>query len=160
MLLLFLQWLTAIASTVYGGTVLCFALLMALYPRLAKRPRNEIARVFRGVGPILGLSMGVWILGLLTTRYLDTGQISWAWSTSTQQIDLIMWITFAILWCSSFILEIWTLEPLRTSLGPDNLKTDPEAFDAGYARTTWHLSVNAILVVVWHGLFAALAAAP
>jgi hypothetical protein len=144
-----LHALSALCSTIYGGTVVAFALLLAIYPRATDRPASEVARVYRSAGPILGLSMGGWVLGLIAGRYLTTGTLSWAWSTPVERLDLATWLSFAVLWVSSFVLEIWTMEPLRAAVGADGTITDPPRFHDCYRATSRHLGANAGLVVLW-----------
>lgn len=150
MLAQILDSLTILASSVYGGTVITFALLLALYPRLSGRSPLQVAMVWRAVGPVLGISMGLWVLGLLAGRYVEVGHMSWGWSTPEAVQDLIHWLVFGVLWLSSFVLEIWTNEPLRTAVSKDTGQiTDQAHFDGGYARVRLHLGFNALLVATW-----------
>jgi hypothetical protein len=150
MLLLLFTWLIWLTSTVYGGTVVTFAVLFPLYPRLAGRPRVELTRVYRAAGPVLGLSLGGWVLGLVGGRFVETGTIGWAWDTPAAQLDLGVWLVFAVLWFSNLVLEIWTIDPLRAAVDDATLTvTDPEAFQTGYRRGGGHLALQAALVVFW-----------
>lgn len=146
------DWLTLLASIVYGAAVIGFAVLLAVYPRASGRPRAEIARAFRAAGPVIGLSMGAWVLGMLASRYLATGTVTWGWSTAEARLDLATWGVFGLLWLSSFVLEIWTMEPLRTAVDADDRVTDEAAFADGYRRTGAHLALNAALVLAWAAL--------
>lgn len=155
MLAVALAALTRVASVVYGGTVVTFAILLIVQPRATGRPIAEIARVWRSAGPILGISMGLWVLGLVGGRYAAEGHVAWAWDTPAAQLDLLTWLVFALLWFSSFVLEIWTMDRLRSGYD-DSTGTvkDPAAFSAGFSATQRHLAMNAILVVVWQVLAA------
>ena len=148
-----LDVLTQLASTLYGGTLCAFALLIALYPRSTGRPREEVARVYRSVGPILGLAMGCWVFGLLASRYLAHGAFSWSWDTPEGARDMTIWIVFGILWFSSFVLEIWTAEPFRSCTNASNEVTDLGGFNKGYGRVSLHILVNAALVIAWQSMF-------
>ncbi len=150
MLAQFLDSLTTLTSSVYGGTVITFALLVALYPHLTGRSRLEVASMWRAVGPVLGVSMGLWVLGLLGGRYLQAGEITWGWTTAEARYDLTHWLVFGVLWLSSFVLEIWTNEPLRAAVSKDTGQlTDRALFDGGFARVRLHLGFNALLVATW-----------
>lgn len=145
-----LDWLTTLSSTVYGGVVLAFAVLLAVYPRTTGRPAAEIARVWRSCGPLLGLAMGALVLGLLGSRYLADGELAWGFDTAAARRDLAVWLVFAALWASSFVLEIWTMEPLRSAYDDRaGVVTDDARFHAGYRATSRHLALNALLFVVW-----------
>jgi len=149
MLAQLLDSLATLTSSVYAGTVIVFALLLALYPRVTGRPHSEVAGVWRSAGPVLGISMGLWILGMVGGRYLEHGQVGWSWDSVEAQVDLARWALFAVLWASSFVLEIWTNEPLRTAVDDSGEVLDPAAFMAGYRRVAAHLAVNAVLVATW-----------
>ena len=141
-----------LGASVYAGLVVGFALLLALQPRLAGRPASEVARVWRSAGPIVGLSMGGWVAGLVVDRFVTTGTFAFGWADASARLDLATWSVFGALWVSSFVCEIWTMDPLRTALDPDGNVADPAAFDAGYRATVRHVAVNAGLVVAWHVL--------
>lgn len=158
---LLLQWLTHLASTLYGGASISFALLLGIYPRGTGRPRAEVARVYRAAGPILGISMGVWVFAMLGARWFEHGAFRWDWDTLGARLDLATWLVFATLWLSSLVLEIWTLEPFRTALDPKtNEVTKPEVFERGYRTVTRHITLNAVIFAVWQALWVLGHAAP
>jgi hypothetical protein len=146
-MLTLLRVLLAVSATIYGGTVVTFALLFLVFPRATGRPRHWLARVWRSAGPILGLSMGVQVLALIAGRWLDQGHLA-----LLGPLDAATWVVFGLLWFSSFVLEIWTMDRLRSAVGPDDEPCDVPAFEAGFADTRAHLVVNALLVVAWNVL--------
>lgn len=141
-----------LGASVYAGLVVGFAILLAVQPRLAGRPRAEIARVWRSAGPVVGLSMGGWVAGLVVDRFVTTGTFAFGWGDAAARLDLATWLVFGVLWVSSFICEIWTMDPLRTTVDADGIVADAAGFDRGYDATVRHVGVNAALVVAWHVL--------
>jgi len=150
MLATFLHGLTLLSSATYGGTVVCFALLVALYPRGRARSAEQVARVFQAAGPVMGLSMGAWVFALLVGRYLARGGLHWSWDGGAARLDLAAWVVFAALWASSFVLEIWTLEPVRVALAGD----EPAEVERALRPVRVHLGANAVLFAVWCLLWA------
>lgn len=142
--------LVDLGSSVYAGLVVGFAILLAVQPAVTGRPRSEVARVWRSAGPIVGLSMGAWVAGLIGERFVTTGTFAFGWADARAQLDLATWLVFGVLWVSSFVNEIWTMDPLRAAADADGRPTDVAAFDRGYVATVRHLGFNAVLVVVWH----------
>lgn len=148
-----LVWLVQVASTLYSGAVIAFAILLAVYPAGTGRPRKEVARVYRSVGPVTGLAMGAWVFGMVAGRFWETGEFTFAWDTPAAQLDIATWITFLALWFSSFRLEIWTMHDLRMSVDDDTGEIKDQAmFDAAFVATRTHIAVNAGLVVLWQTL--------
>jgi hypothetical protein len=139
--------LLAVSATIYGGTVVSFAALFAVFPRATGRPRAWLARVYRSTGPILGLSMGGQVLGLIAGRFAEQGHLVFL-----GPLDVATWLVFAGLWFSSFVLEIWTMDRLRSAVDERDEPRDISAFEAGFANTGAHLAVNATLVIAWQVL--------
>lgn len=146
-MLTLLRALLAVSATIYGGTVVTFAILFLVFPRATGRPAHWLARVWRSAGPILGLSMGAQVLASIAGRWLDQGRL-----VLLGPLDAATWGVFVALWFSSFVLEIWTMDRLRSAVGPDDEPRDVPAFEAGFANTRVHLAVNALLVVAWNVL--------
>ncbi len=153
-LFLALHWL---GTTVYCGSVVGFAVLLALAPRLERLDPVATMDVYRSWGAILGLAMGGLIFGGLGAWFLQHGQ-SFTWPTGTEadQLSLAKQGVFLLLWVSSFHLEIWTLDPIR-KLQADGPVRDRSAWDRSYTRVTRQLMLNSVLILVVAGL--ALAAA-
>ena len=90
----------------YGGPVVAFAMLVALSGRLAGIERWEIVRTDRAWGAGLGLSMGAWVLGLLSVQYLQTGAFRWGWATPHERWTLAADLVFLALWIWNVRVEI------------------------------------------------------
>ena len=131
---------------VYGGSVIAFALLLSLAARIERLDERAVMGVFRAWGSGFGLSMGTLIFGGLGAWYLQHGGFGWDLGTESDQISAFKLGLFTVLWASSFVLEIWTLEPIR-KLGPSGAE-DAEAWRGAYGRVVSQLSVNAVLVAV------------
>jgi hypothetical protein len=140
-----LHVLLAVCATIYGGTVVSFAVLFVVFPAATGCPEAWLARVYRSVGPILGLSMGGWVLAQIAGRYAEFGRLQ-----LHSTLDAVAAGVFVALWFSSFVLEIWTMDRLRSAVAEDGTPTDLPSFTAGMAATRAHLAVNAGLVVAWH----------
>ena len=102
-------------------------------------------RTFRRMGPVLGLSLGACILGVLAGQWLDHQAFELHWSTDSDRVESAMYITFFAIWVSNIKLEIWTLEPLRkidnaTSLYPESM----DAFHSAAAPVRAHLLLHTI----------------
>ncbi len=128
---------------VYGGSVIAFAVLLGLAPRLERLDERAVMGVFRAWGSGLGLSMGALIFGGLGAWYLQHGGLTWDAGTESDLISLFKLGFFVVLWASSFVLEIWTLDPIRKPSSADS-----EAWRRAYGRVVSQLSINALLVVV------------
>ena len=148
-LFLALHWL---GTTVYCGSVIGFALLLGLAPRLERVDEVATMDVYRSWGAILGLSMGCLIFGGLGAWFLQHGQ-SFVWPSVTEadQLSLAKLLVFLVLWVSSFHLEIWTLDPIR-KLQSDGPVADRAAWDQAYQRVTLQLTGNTVLILIVAGL--------
>lgn len=146
---LLLDILTWVCTTLYGGTLVTFALLFALYPRLSGRSASDVVRVFSAAGPIMGISMGGLFLGVFASRFYTTG-LTPRWSTTAEQLDLAALILFGALWFSSFVLEIWTFHGIRPAR--EDAEDYDATFSAGYRNTALHLLANAALFLGWLGV--------
>jgi uncharacterized membrane protein len=136
-----LHWL---GFTVYGGSLIAFALLMLAARLLDPVEIEKVMRVWRYWGAGLGVSMGALIFGGLARYYQLNGGFSWPLDTTAQQLTAAKHAAFLLLWASSFHLEIWTLEPLRKL----ERAGDPGPWDAAAARVTRQATFNAVLFVV------------
>jgi hypothetical protein len=70
-------------------------------------------RLYRRLGPLLGISLGMCIVGAIAGFWLDHSTFDLDWSTAPGRRELATIATFFIVWVSNIKLEIWTLEPVR-----------------------------------------------
>jgi len=149
-----LHWL---GTTIYCGSVLGFALVLGLAPRLERVDEVAAMDIYRAWGAILGLAMGTLILGGLGAWYLQHGQsFRWPLDSVADQLSVAKHLVFLVLWVSSFHLEIWTLDPIR-KLQAEGGISDRAAWDRTYGRVVSQLTVNAVLILVVAGLAVAAA---
>ncbi len=119
----------------YGLVLTGFA-LKALFQPVRRR---ETLLAFQGWGSFLGLSMGALIFGGVGLHLLQYG-LHWPGPEQAYRGWLLAKYTvFAMLWLSSFHLEIWTLEPLR------NPQPDAENRGRSIQRIARQLQLNAAL---------------
>ena len=138
------------ASTIYVSVLVSFALLVGLTPLLVGRTPLGVLNAYRAFGPVLGVSMGVWVFSALGSHYLGHAGLSWSWDTWPARLQTLQWVAFLLLWASSFVLEIWTLEPLRQA---DQNQDAPTGRAIQKVRN--HLVLNAALascIVLWDSL--------
>ncbi len=124
---------------VYGCSLLVFAVLLALPARRSGLGRHRILTAFRAWGVGMGLAMGSMILGGLLWHYQLYGGFSLSLDAGGTELLKPKYVVFFLLWVSSFHLEIWTLEPLRSQ--------DPGAKVqwAATVRATRQIQLNALL---------------
>lgn len=139
-----LHWLSV---STYGGSLIAFAILLAMRHRLAPLTSENVVRTWRAWGVGLGLSMGTLIFTGLAMHYLSVGAFTWSTDDLSSQLRLAADLVFLALWLSSFQLEIWTMEPTR-KLDKDGVITDPTAYEACVRRVSLQASVNAALFIV------------
>lgn len=139
-----LRWLGA---TLYGGSLLAFALLLAMRQLVVGAHSERLVRVYRAWGPGLGLSMGAMILGGAVMHYRTHSGFLWPAETLADQLTIAQHVVFALLWVSSFHLEIWTMDPLRKLDGPDGI-SDRDAYEDTVKKTTAQALVNSTLFLV------------
>ena len=102
-------------------------------------------RRFRRFGPLLGLSLGACIFGMLSGIWLDHGAYEANWSTASGRGESAMHLAFFFVWISNIKLEIWTLEPLR-KLDPLPFQAPPPDQDYGDAirHVRRHLMLHSV----------------
>ena len=119
----------------YGTILTTFALAATA----RSRNRTQVLAAYQKWGAILGLSMGAIIFGGIGIHLLEYG-LHWPPETDPDQHAILAkYGVFAVLWFSSFHLEIWTLEPLR------QLPSGKENRPACARRATRQLQANAVL---------------
>lgn len=148
-----MEILAALAGTVHGGALAAFALLLPFRDRLKDLGEIALVRAFRAVGPVLGLSLGVYLLAEAWTwpGVVNPGAVGIdRWAVPADLRGLRVGVLGAY-WVSYVALEIWTLEPCRLN-DRDGVVKDPVAFVLGAARVTRHLVLNAALFLTQLGL--------
>ncbi len=128
----------------YGGPLVAFAFLLGVRSQVLALDTVGLVRAFRSLGPVLGLSLGVCLVGGLSAHALQHGGFLWSLDRPG---ELIAWASFFSLWVSNIRLEIWTLDPLRL-LDKDGQITDEAGYAAAVQTLTVHLAVHAALVVI------------
>ena len=126
---------------VYGGSLLSFAVLLAIPARRSQLGRHRVLTAFRAWGVAMGLAMGSMILGGLLWHYQRYGGFSLSTDAGNAGLVSAKYAVFSVLWVSAFHLEIWTLEPLR---GED---LEAEIQWAATVRATRQIQFNALLFV-------------
>ena len=143
-----------LATTVYGGGLVAFAILLAARRLVADGGAEHVVRVWRAWGPGQGLALGALILVGAVRYYLEMGSFTWPLDTLEGQLTAAAHATFLVLWASSFHAEIWTLEPCR-KLDQDGQITDRPAYEACAGRVARQVGFNALLFCVVGGLLLA-----
>lgn len=127
-----------IGLAIYGLILLAFGVDLAL----RRNRQDEALEKFRSLGPLLGLSMGALIFGGIGLHLIQYG-LHWPnLGDAPGQRLVTKYGVFAVLWLSSFHLEIWTLEPLRQA---KSSQEDPSPHIRAPAR---QVQVNAVLFLV------------
>jgi|Wag4MinimDraft_19_1082662.scaffolds.fasta_scaffold75073_1 hypothetical protein len=131
----------------HAGVLLCFALLL-VFRRAVPHVRDEdLVRVFRATGAMLGVTLGLVILrfAVLWALVGHPGQgwpDSFGWETDVPFAQARLAL-LACYWVSYVAFEIWTLEPMR--LLDRGEVSDRPAYTAALGRVVPHLCVNAAL---------------
>lgn len=134
-----------LSAIVHGGVLVAFALLFAFRRHLAHVPEEQLMRVFRSCGSILGLSLGAFILATVWT-WPDT------WNPGATGIgmfavprsQLARVLLFGAYWVSYTVLEIWTLDPCRL-LDQAGVVADRGAYACSVRAVARQLGLNAAL---------------
>lgn len=137
----------------YAGPFVAFTVLVSLSGKLPKLARHDVVRVYRAWGAGLGLSMGAWVLGLLSTHFLTHGAFAWPVDTAAQQLTAARFVVFLVLWAFNIRLEIWTLEPLRKLDGDGEIPAAP--FAAATRRLGGEMAIQSGLLLAYVVLHAA-----
>ena len=127
----------------YGGPMIAFTILVVLAPRIPHVQTWDVVRVYRSWGPGFGLSLGAPVLGALSLHWIQAGSFTWADSTTLESVG---WVLFLVMWTSNFILEIWTLEPLR-KLDQEGNVSDPSRYNAQTQRLGRHMVFQSLFIV-------------
>lgn len=102
---------------VYSAVVVLFAFYVAIC-RFREGSNTLIAlRRFRSFGIVIGLSMGAIFFGGVGLQYAPDGVFIFQVPEFSGLMSL-KYLVFLVLWISSFHLEIWTLQGIR-SIDPD-----------------------------------------
>jgi hypothetical protein len=141
-----LRALALIGGALYGGPLVCFALLMAARRQIPHLPTAAVVRTARAWGPGLGLSMGAALLGGLLLHLGARGRFAWGPSSGGDIGELVLWLSVFVVWVSNIKLEVWTLEPLR-KLDPGGPLPEGPTYEAAADRWTRHLIVHAALIL-------------
>ena len=139
-----------LGQALYMGPMLAFtAILFGV--RVAPYVRTEDAvRVYRAWGPGFGFSLGAWVLGMLATRYLETGAFTWPLGSTAQILDTAGWLAFFLLWANNCRLEVWTLDPVRKLDKTDEGVVDRPAYEAAVRRLMGVMGLQSgLLVLSW-----------
>lgn len=136
-----------LSTMVHGGILVAFALLLGFRRHLTFVPEEQLMRVFRGCGSILGLSLGAFILANVwmwpgTWNPGATGVGMYAVPRS--QLPRVL--LFGAYWVSYAVLEIWTLDPCRL-LDQGGVVADRTAYAASVRAVARQLALNAGLFV-------------
>lgn len=144
-------WLT---TTVYGGALVAFAILLNARRLIADGHAEHVIRVWRAWGPGQGITLGALILIAAVRYYLEMGGFSWPLESLGQQLTAAAHATFLVLWASSFHAEIWTLEPCRKH-DKDGVIDDRAAYEACASKVARQVAFNALLFLVVGALLVA-----
>lgn len=153
----------AVAATIHVGGLVVWALLINFRGLLAHVPVEALVRVYRGWGPVQGLSLGVWIAAMLVKYPMQAHPgkgfpdcYRLVWGGLIDQLTFVRAVCFGVLWVSYLLLEVWSLEPCR-QLDRDGRVSDPARYAAAVGRVSRHLALNALLglAVVALGAFGA-----
>jgi hypothetical protein len=105
----------------------------------------EPLRLYRRLGPLLGISLGVCIVGAIAGFWLDHGTFELDWSTATSRRETATIATFFIVWISNIKLEVWTLEPVRKAdNNPPHPPADMANFGLAVEGLKKHLALHSI----------------
>jgi hypothetical protein len=146
-----LEVLLSLASTVHGGSLAAFALLLLGRKAIPFVDDVALVRVYRAWGAGIGLSLGVFWLAYASlwpsahnpgaTTLLDRFAVPMDPAVDLGGVQLALLLFY---WINYVILEIWTLEPCRL-LDRNGAVSDPAAYATTTRRVTLHLAFNAAL---------------
>jgi len=111
---------------------------------------NTIAplRLYRRLGPLLGLSLGLCIVTSIAGFWLDYGSFDLDWSTTERRKEAACVGTFFLVWVSNIKLEVWTLEPVRKrDNNPPAAPADMDQFGEAVHALKRHMSLHCIGLV-------------
>jgi hypothetical protein len=120
-------WLQNLGFALYTGPILLATAAIGVSFAQGKCASRFIRR-FQSLGPMLGIALGACILGGLVSIWLQTGTFSWSLAPGPERMRTLTHALFFVGWISNIKLEVWTLEPLRT--------TDPDSEPEAYRRNT------------------------
>ena len=136
-------FLATAGFTVYATPLVLTTLNLVRLQRIKQSPIPTIRRI-RGLGPLLGIALGICIFGFLFGVWLDHGGFDWP-ETYKGSATLI---TFMVMWVSNIKLEIWTLEPLRKlDPNPSKQPADMNAYLSAVKRYRTHLVLHSSAVL-------------
>jgi hypothetical protein len=131
----------------HAGVLACFALLLVFRRAIPHVRDEDLVRVFRATGAMLGVSLGLVILRFAAMWAL-VGHPGEGWPDSFGWDVDVPWAQARLLllgsyWVSYIAFEIWTLEPMRLLDRGD--VSDRAAYTAALGRVVPHLCANAAL---------------
>lgn len=138
--------LAALAGMTHGGVLVAFALLFLNRARIPHVREEDLLRVFRACGAVLGVSLGLYILAelWLWPGAQNPGAVGIdRWAVHADRAGLRAALFFAY-WVRYVWLEIWTLDPGRL-LDRNGEITDRPAYGATVAAVGRGLLLNASL---------------
>ena len=131
----------------HAGVLVCFALLLTFRRAIPHVRDEDLVRVFRATGAMLGVTLGLVILRFAALWALvgHPGEgwpdmFGWETDVPFAQARLVLLGGY---WVSYVGFEIWTLEPMR--LLDRGEVSDRPAYTTALGRVVPHLCVNAAL---------------
>lgn len=133
---------------IYSSVVVFFTVYIT-FCRLSKsRTPLTAVRRYQWFGAILGLSMGAIVFGGAGLHYGAAGGFGFPDTLASSQLPTKYGI-FAVLWVSSFHLEIWTLQGVRSIDPTSELQVSEVSQDYNQAasRVSNQLIFNSALLI-------------
>jgi len=145
--------LATLAGMVHGGALVCFALLFMARARIPQVREEDLLRVFRAAGAVLGVSLGLYLLAeiVLWPAAQNPGATGVErWAVHADLAGLRAGLAF-LYWVRYAWLEIWTLDPGRL-LDRNGEILDRAAYGATVSAVGRGLVLNALLYAAVYAL--------
>ena len=124
----------------YAGPLIGFGILMTYQTLFCVDQRRKTIEDFCSWGPVFGLALGFAIFSALGVKWIADGHFWLSLNGESNALFSIGVVIGFVLWVSNIVLEIWTLEPIRKSVGSEN-----QLNDKNLSRVVGHICLQSTL---------------